>query len=327
MRTLKTDAPMKQVNPNILIATEHKEFSLRHAYCFMVLAGCGSFSTAANTLNISVSGLSRILSDLECKTGEQLFERLAHGIRLNSAGLAFLHFAQLLVEKYSQGLEAVKSMPSDSFTLACTESLSGTILTLQSRGQDTQNDFGPLCLQVLGGHQVVSSVVLGIADIGVCLLPEPIEGIAHETLLDVSLGLLTSNGIVIRSTIRKIDDLEGYQFVRLAEDLVLPEFLHKKNILMPAYFNASITCNGMASLLSILNSGEYCTIAPKVVTCLPSSKNLQFFSLDHLLPPMKLMLIWRKENQNQLHNWWREKIGQHVLNQLRPCLSGKCSNK
>lgn len=71
--------------------------STRQLRYFVEIAGCGSFSGAAERLYIAQSALSRQIKDLEQRLGTALFERTARQPRLTPAGQAFLERAQRLL--------------------------------------------------------------------------------------------------------------------------------------------------------------------------------------------------------------------------------------
>lgn len=62
----------------------------------------GSFTRAAELLNYSQSGISRMISDLEKDWNLSLLERSRAGIRLTSSGKALLPYAKGVCEEYSR---------------------------------------------------------------------------------------------------------------------------------------------------------------------------------------------------------------------------------
>lgn len=62
----------------------------------------GSFTKAAEILNYSQSGISRMIGDLESEWGILLLERDRSGVRLTSDGLALLPMAKQLCEDYQR---------------------------------------------------------------------------------------------------------------------------------------------------------------------------------------------------------------------------------
>ena len=63
------------------------------------VARFGSIRKAAEALNIASSALNRQILDLETDLGAPLFERLPRGVRLTSAGEAFLVYARLVISE------------------------------------------------------------------------------------------------------------------------------------------------------------------------------------------------------------------------------------
>src|SRR5258708_36090359 len=69
------------------------------------VARCGSIRKAADALNVASSALNRQILDLEIDIGAPLFDRLPRGVRVTSAGEAFLVYARLVISE----LKAVES--------------------------------------------------------------------------------------------------------------------------------------------------------------------------------------------------------------------------
>ncbi len=69
---------------------------------FVKTVELGSFSRAAEALNYSQSGISRMIADLEKEWNIVLLERDRNGVRLTSDGLRLLPFAQNLCVEYDR---------------------------------------------------------------------------------------------------------------------------------------------------------------------------------------------------------------------------------
>ena len=74
-----------------------EDFRLR---VFMTVAQEGSFTKAAQTLNISQPAVSQHISELEKNTGVKLFERLRGEIRLTPQGSVFHTHAAAILDAY-----------------------------------------------------------------------------------------------------------------------------------------------------------------------------------------------------------------------------------
>lgn len=69
---------------------------------FVETVESGSFTKAAEKLNYTQSGISRMIADLEKEWNITLLERRKNGLRLTSDGLSLLPFARRLCEEYER---------------------------------------------------------------------------------------------------------------------------------------------------------------------------------------------------------------------------------
>lgn len=69
---------------------------------FLKTVECGSFTRAAEMLNYSQSGISRMIQDLEKEWNVSLLERGKAGIRLTSDGIKILPYAKRICDDYDK---------------------------------------------------------------------------------------------------------------------------------------------------------------------------------------------------------------------------------
>ena len=72
---------------------------------FKQIAESENISQSAIQLNISQPALSRSLKNLEQELGVQLFNRQGKKLVLNNHGLAFLHYANRVLDTLNEGKE------------------------------------------------------------------------------------------------------------------------------------------------------------------------------------------------------------------------------
>jgi DNA-binding transcriptional LysR family regulator len=289
-------------------------FSIRQAQSFLAVAESGSFTAAAHQIHISQSGLSRMIGDLEQELGEPLFERVTQGVRLTAAGRAFMPYAQKLTDSYIRALHGLKSLQPDRVTIASSGALAlglHTLLPAPNEG-DAQD---AVQIKVMECHQVVAAVVAGHADIGLAMLPEHTDGVLCETLLETPLGLLGAPDVNIPDSPVSLSDLRHFHFLRLADEMVVPGLLYLHHVDLPRYFHAVVTCNSMASLLSLLAAGHGVTIVPSPVAQSALASGMKFLPLPELLPRLKLVLLSRGDPATAQLEIWRTKIRQYTLSQ------------
>lgn len=78
------------------------ETNLQKYMAFVKTVEYGSFTKAAEMLNYSQSGISRMINDLEKEWKVILLERSKAGVRLTSDGMKLLPFAQNVVKEYEK---------------------------------------------------------------------------------------------------------------------------------------------------------------------------------------------------------------------------------
>ena len=76
------------------------DMNIQKYIAFIKTVEYGSFTKAAEILNYSQSGISRMINDLEKEWGVSLLERGRSGVRLTSDGLKLLPFAKSMCSEY-----------------------------------------------------------------------------------------------------------------------------------------------------------------------------------------------------------------------------------
>ena len=76
--------------------------SIQKYQAFVATIDTGSFTKAAEKLNYTQSGISRMIADLEKEWNITLLERKKNGLRLTSDGLSLLPYARRLCDEYER---------------------------------------------------------------------------------------------------------------------------------------------------------------------------------------------------------------------------------
>ena len=78
------------------------DMNIQKYLAFVKTVEYGSFTKAAERLNYSQSGISRMINDLEKEWKISLLERSRSGVRLTSDGLTLLPYAKSVCEEYGK---------------------------------------------------------------------------------------------------------------------------------------------------------------------------------------------------------------------------------
>jgi DNA-binding transcriptional LysR family regulator len=88
---------------------------LRHLRYFQAVAREEHFGRAAQSIRIAQPALTRQIRDLEAELGLLLFERLPRGVRLSSAGKAFLEETDAILAQIKRSVGRVKGYANGDF--------------------------------------------------------------------------------------------------------------------------------------------------------------------------------------------------------------------
>lgn len=141
---------------------------------FIRTVECGSFTRAAEVLNYSQSGISRMISDLEGEWKVTLLERSRAGVRLTSDGLKLLPYAKRVCEEYralQTEVDELNGLQSGlirigTFSSAATHWLPNIIKAFQS-------DYPNIDYELLLGDytEIEDWIISGRVDCGFLRLP------------------------------------------------------------------------------------------------------------------------------------------------------------
>lgn len=168
----------------------------KHLRCFMVSATKGSFTEAAESLNITTSPLSKMISGLENYFGTKLFFRTSDGIKLNHEGeslyqLLLPHYEALCnIENKLRGAGRVqeRNISRELIIGSCGGFLSNTTTLVRS---------------VLSSN-IFSSVRINL-----------INGKSHLNRKDEALKLLSKKNIHVLLSYEPFDFLDEVETVRI----------------------------------------------------------------------------------------------------------------
>ena len=168
---------------------------------------------AAATLNVSSSALNRQILDLEDSLGVQLFERLARGVRLTSAGEMLLGHVRRVARDFDltrAQIEDLRGARRGHVRVAVIEAMAGVLarLVVASQRNHPRVSFD---YQVTGSREVVAAVLSEDADIGYAFNPPAERGfqIVAETEETLHAVMARDHPLAGQATLR-LTDCSGY---------------------------------------------------------------------------------------------------------------------
>src|SRR5258708_35856865 len=124
------------------------------------VARYGSIRKAADALNVASSALNRQILDLEADLGSPLFERLPRGVRVTSAGEAFLVYARLVISELKaveSRIEQLRGLLRRQLSLAAAESVAGELLPSALTTFHATHPNGRLHVRIVAPEELVAA--------------------------------------------------------------------------------------------------------------------------------------------------------------------------
>ncbi|MDP4021913.1 LysR family transcriptional regulator [Methylobacterium sp. NEAU 140] len=140
------------------------------------VARSGSIRRAAERLNITPSALTRQIQDIEYELGTPIFERLAHGMRLNAAGELLVRH----IRDQAADLDRVRSQIADlsgvrrgHVALACSQAFVTQMVPEEVEAYRARFPQVGFTVQVRDHVQAVAALAAFEADLALVLQPPP----------------------------------------------------------------------------------------------------------------------------------------------------------
>ena len=242
------------------------DMNLQKYFSFVKTVEHGSFTKAAEIMNYSQSGISRMIGDLEKEWGISLLERSKMGVRPTSDGIKLLPYAQKLCAEFEnlcRQVDELNGMLSGlirigTFSSAATHWIPNII-------KEFQKDFPDVDYELLLGDysEIEEWIHSGRVDCGFLILPTKPE---FETILlhrDRLLAVIPEN--------HRLKDVEKFPVQALCEEpfMMLEKgektevsSIFEQNGLVP---NVKFTTWDDYAIMSMVESGLGISVLPELI--------------------------------------------------------------
>ncbi|MGB3500661.1 MAG: LysR family transcriptional regulator [Mesorhizobium sp.] len=213
---------------------------------FITIAELGSFSKAADKLNVTQPSISSRLHRLEADLGIRLIDRSTHSISLTDAGQRFFQRTRPLLAELQSALDefSTSRVSVRRLALAASPMIAATVLpTVLHRFRDSHPDV-ELVLRDASTAQALTDLADGLVDFAIMAWEGDDPRFQFHPLFTDACGVVAPNGHPLtQRPVVTLADLAGYDLVlpssQVQLKLLLMREFQKQGLKIRQYLSAS----------------------------------------------------------------------------------------
>ena len=256
---------------------------LRQLRYFVKIVEQGSLGRAALELDVGVSALSQQIAKLENELATRLLNRTTTGVTPTSAGMAFLHHAQLCLRQSENAIMAAHRGRMSGYVTVGLPPTTATVLALPliNAMRERYPDIQLHLVEMLSGHLATQLNARQI-DLAILFQLEGGKRWSVTPLLDEKLFVISSPLLphAPRGVCVQLADLGQLP-------LVMPSAQHGlRSTLMTAFERVGLAPNiimevdGLAVLMNAVRAGHAATIQPGAAAALKGESGLSVVEIS-----------------------------------------------
>lgn len=256
----------------------------------ITLADLGSFSVAAEALNISQPSLSQYIKKIETEIGMPLFERSNGNVKTTDAGKVYVETGRkiLNLEKNMHNVLAdISNNKSGSITVGTTPFRSVTIMPDVTKKFKDKYSGIEIVIREMPTHELLEAAERGEFDLCVTALPVNENIFEYDVVMDEEIVLavkkdckldrfLKENATVSKDRIHSMIDitlLKGKEFVMVPDNQTMQKELNKLILKYDLDLKTAAVVKRLESQIEMVAAGVGSAIVPAGI-----KKSKRFFS-------------------------------------------------
>lgn len=293
---------------------------LRHLRYFVAVGEEEHYGRGAQRLRVAQPALSRQIQDLEEEIGFKLFDRLARGVQLTSAGKLFLDEVRRLLQQVDDATTRARSVAtgqSGTLRVGFIESMSWHGIVPDSfREFRTQQPEVELQIKPLSSAGQVDAVRSGELDAGfVFTIARMDRELVWRQIAEIGLMLAVPKGHSLartrRTHLRNLNNVSFIWFPRRESPLFYDQLMHacfRGGLKSPRIVQEGVN---EATILSLVSCGLGVAFV-SAATRWRCPESVVLVDVSDLKLPLPFALIWRKDNHSPLLQRFVENVSAKV---------------
>lgn len=273
----------------------------------LVLSLEGSFSGAADRLNISQPSLSQYIKKIETEVGMPLFERTGGNVRLTDAGRVYVEAGKKILDLEHQmnaEIGDIAAYRTGSLVIGTSPFRSAAMMPEIAKYFRTVYPGMHLVVEELQTEELLDGTERGEFDFCLTLRPSDDRGFAYEKVMEEELVLAVPSSYAPIPSVscgkRKypaVDAkaLNGMQFVMITETQVMQRALDALCRDYELTVGKAAVVKSLEAQIAMVRAGIGMALVPSGIERFCSAGEVRFYSFVEELPKREVVALWRKD--------------------------------
>lgn len=272
----------------------------------LVLVKAGSFSKAAEILNISQPSLSQYVKKIEQQVGVELFDRINGDVRLTNAGEVYVDTARKILDlerQLEKKILDVTSYKTGYITVGTSPYMAATMMP--EIAKDFQKEYPGIHIVIREGttNELIDAMEHGECDMCLTLLPVDEHVFDSEIIVreEVVLAVPVDYEAIEIDMISKrlypsidINELNGTKMIVLTDAQYMQRQVYD---LIKGYkleIGVAAVVKSLEAQIAMVRAGVGIAVVPSGVKRFCSEGEVRFYSFKQDLPQREIAIVWRR---------------------------------
>lgn len=275
----------------------------------LVLAREGSFSKAAETLNITQPSLSQYIKRLETEIGLDLFDRTNGDVRITDAGRVYIEAGRRILDIEHQMESAFSDLAehkAGSLIIGAAPYRAASMMPVISSTFQKLHPGMHLIVREGTTVELVEGMEHGEYDLALTLLPIDERMFNRERVVEEELILAVPASYPLLSATAKPDRkykavdaavLNGQSLVMLTDTQYMQKQLQDILIEKKIKINTAAVVKSLEAQIEFVKAGVGMALVPSGIERFCNDGSVTFYSFTDQLPKREVVVMWRKDQK------------------------------
>lgn len=282
----------------------HKQFKY-----VLVLEKEGSFSKAADVLNISQPSLSQYIKKIEQEIGIELFDRANGEVRLTDAGRVYIEAGRKILDVEHQlevQLSDLATHKTGSLVIGTAPYRAAGMMPVVAKR--FQQAYPGIHLVIREGTtaELSEAVERGECDLCLTMLPLDDRIFSYEKVAEEEMILAvpascepfkTQTIVGLRYPAINVKDINRHSFVMLTDSQFMQKQLQNLVIDYKLILRTAAVVKSLGSQIAMVRAGVGMALVPSGIESFCLKEEVSFYSFAECLPKRVVVVMWRKDRK------------------------------